>query len=218
MIRTTARALLMSLVGIVLVGCTTDYEGVPSSFTLPAATQSAASHLAGYGRRGQRPDRPVRGIRGNTAGCGRADAEDGSANEERRGLRSGLRGRADRRHRRPAVRLPGRGIRSGPAARRGGPQERGQAQGRPLGHHRTAGRLAQRSPGGQRSDPVPGHGDQRAADSSIGEPAARRADRLPRLPHRRSDAGQGRRDDLPRATAANTRIYLWTCPLPAKQK
>ena len=40
--RTAARALLMSLVGVVLVGCTTDYEGVPSSFTLPAATQSAA--------------------------------------------------------------------------------------------------------------------------------------------------------------------------------
>jgi precorrin-6B methylase 2 len=39
--RTAARILLMSLVGVLLVGCTTDHEASPSSFTLPPAASPA---------------------------------------------------------------------------------------------------------------------------------------------------------------------------------
>jgi SAM-dependent methyltransferase len=42
MISTAARVLLMSLVGVVLSGCTTEYEASPSSFTLPADMPTAA--------------------------------------------------------------------------------------------------------------------------------------------------------------------------------
>lgn len=43
MMRPAARALLMSLVAAVLIGCTTDYEASPSSFTLPADASPATS-------------------------------------------------------------------------------------------------------------------------------------------------------------------------------
>lgn len=43
MIRTAARALLMSLVAVAPIGCATEYEASPSSFTLPADMPPAAS-------------------------------------------------------------------------------------------------------------------------------------------------------------------------------